>query len=219
MLMRRCSQRKTRSASPSAQSGRSTAEASDSRTSAPFGFDPGCRTFVSRTRQDFQDASFQNDQVNDESINSDTYDPFSGPKPQPYSAELYALEAPYTPTDVNRLLAKQDPLLWYHLFVVVAKPTFFQNQSDLKARAMFQSTVIKDDLKPTPVNIPGEKYVSFLSQGQTSRNIPIVFDTGCSISVSGFREDFIGPIREANAQELSGISGNRASIAGIGTVR
>ena len=61
-------------------------------------------------------------------------------------------------------------------------------------------------------------HVLYLSQQQNqSHEVPIVFDTGASLSLTPFASDFVEPIRPCTTQEIQGI-GNSLKVKGIGWV-
>jgi hypothetical protein len=59
---------------------------------------------------------------------------------------------------------------------------------------------------------------SYIAQdsGQ-ARQVLIVFDTGCLMSITPFKSDFVGPIEETNVKELNAVK-NAVPIEGIGLV-
>lgn len=60
----------------------------------------------------------------------------------------------------------------------------------------------------------------FQQSGYSSyqKNLPIVFDTGASMSISPVREDFIGDLEPAPISSLQGLK-DKVNIVGVGTVR
>ena len=47
--------------------------------------------------------------------------------------------------------------------------------------------------------------------------MPVVIDTGCSISITPLLQDFVTPLQDATVQELTGIT-DTAKVEGIGWV-
>jgi hypothetical protein len=66
---------------------------------------------------------------------------------------------------------------------------------------------------------PGAKMVgSYIAQDSgEAQQVLIVFDTGCSMSITPFKLDFVGPIEETNVKELNAIK-DAVPIEGIGLV-
>jgi hypothetical protein len=47
---------------------------------------------------------------------------------------------------------------------------------------------------------------SYIAQGSgEAKQVPIVFNTGCSVSITPFKSDFVGPIEETNVKELNAV--------------
>ena len=66
-------------------------------------------------------------------------------------------------------------------------------------------------------HVKGNQQGIFLSAEQYHSNVPIVFDTGASISVTPFIQDFISKIVAPDSDTMSGLSDN-SSVTGMGTV-
>jgi hypothetical protein len=66
---------------------------------------------------------------------------------------------------------------------------------------------------------PGAKMVgSYIAQDSgEARQVLIVFNTGCSMSITPFKSDFVGPIEETNVKELNTVK-DAVPIEGIGLV-
>ena len=58
---------------------------------------------------------------------------------------------------------------------------------------------------------------AYLADGRSRCDVPIVFDTGCSFSVTPFMDDFVTPLRKADVSQLNGLT-DIVKIEGIGTV-
>jgi hypothetical protein len=56
---------------------------------------------------------------------------------------------------------------------------------------------------------PGAKMVgSYVTQDSgEAQQVPIVFNTGCSMLITPFKSDFVGPIEETNIKELNARQG------------
>ena len=64
----------------------------------------------------------------------------------------------------------------------------------------------------------GLYFRSYLADGQTSADTPIVIDTGCSHSLTPFKEDFIGPLEGSPVDKMTGLK-DSVDIQGVGWVR
>jgi hypothetical protein len=59
---------------------------------------------------------------------------------------------------------------------------------------------------------------SYIAQDSgEARQVLIVFDTGCSMSITPFKSDFVGPIEETKVKELNAVK-DAVPIEGIGLV-
>jgi hypothetical protein len=75
-------------------------------------------------------------------------------------------------------------------------------------------------IKTPPLNYTfnsGTGSIGSIYVANCSHGLPIVFDTGCSISVSPFREDFIGERSKPPTDSLQGLKG-KVKIVGVGRV-
>lgn len=73
----------------------------------------------------------------------------------------------------------------------------------------------------------GRPYLDELSHGKSIAYhnchheliIPIVFDTGCSMSIISFREDFVSKIDKPKCPQIKGVGEAVHSITGVGTIQ
>ena len=53
---------------------------------------------------------------------------------------------------------------------------------------------------------------------QMAQRTPIVFDTGCSVSITPFQGDFVGIIQPCKVSHINGVGNTTHKIAGVGVV-
>ena len=84
-------------------------------------------------------------------------------------------------------------------------------ESDLRRRALVASVDIR-----APIHYKEREPRVYISQS-TEKEMPIVFDTGASFSVTPILEDFVSPLAEPDVQEMTGLA-DKVAIKGIGWV-
>ena len=85
-------------------------------------------------------------------------------------------------------------------------------------QALEEATRLKREFD-TPISasqVPFQACV-YLSRDMSSTNVPIVFDTGASFSLTPFKDDFVGPIESSSDNDIHGINGS-SKIDGEGWV-
>ena len=117
------------------------------------------------------------------------------------------------------------PLDWFAQEVELnSGDAYFSLASDTsKARAAFDEAtdlkhkfqkVTSGPLSPFQACV----YVHFTpNEDESGINVPIVFDTGASISITPFKNDFVEPLEPPDVTEINGINSS-AAIKGIGWV-
>ena len=92
----------------------------------------------------------------------------------------------------------------------------FSTVKEDRARAYVAAAKLKEALRVTPVPGAGQAGV-YLADGRPGSNVPIVFDTGCSASITPFEDDFVTPLVEAPHAQLDGLV-DVVKVKGVGTV-
>ena len=92
----------------------------------------------------------------------------------------------------------------------------FSTVKEDRARAYVAAAKLKEALRVTPVPGAGQAGV-YLADGRPGSNAPIVFDTGCSVSITPFEDDFVTPLVEAPHAQLDGLV-DVVKVKGVGTV-
>ena len=93
-----------------------------------------------------------------------------------------------------------------------------RNLSDVKVlKAFVASTKLLDQLGHN--RSPAEPYSTsgFVVQNEQSLTVPMVIDTGCSISVTPFKEDFVTDIEPTQEDSMKGLK-DSVKVVGIGWV-
>ena len=115
------------------------------------------------------------------------------------------------------LLAKADPLNEFKLLKELGSPEFLESVKQITLRkerqAMVASVEAGRDASlalSRPHSPTANKAVAYLLH-PNSNAVPIVFDTGCSISMTPFKSDFVGPLEEAECHEVKGFGSHQSS--------
>ena len=124
----------------------------------------------------------------------------------------------------HTLLQFVDPIDDFQVMTAFKSPEFLESVRAATLRrerkAMVASVIAGRDASwalQRPHSPTADKAVAYL-QHSDSAAVPIVFDTGCSISMTPFRSDFVGPLEEADCKEVKGFGNHRSPIQGIGWV-
>lgn len=124
----------------------------------------------------------------------------------------------------HTLLHNADPLEEFQILKEFESPEFLASVKEITLRkereAMVASVVAGRDASwalSQPHSATANKAIAYLNQPHSSA-VPIVVDTGCSISMTPFKSDFVGPLESAECQEVKGFGNHRSPIQGIGWV-
>jgi len=95
---------------------------------------------------------------------------------------------------------------------------FSTSRQQQRLSALVARTELLNDLwSHSDVTIVRTQKVSYLSNGNTQCNTPVVLDTGASFSLTPFIAKFVTPIVSTSSKEMKGIA-NSLRIQGVGTV-
>ena len=78
-----------------------------------------------------------------------------------------------------------------------------------------------DALKDTHLHLktaPHELSAAYLINDQAHLDVPIIFDTGCSVSLTPFQEDFVTELDTTDCREMAGLA-DSVAVSGIGWTR
>ena len=127
----------------------------------------------------------------------------------------------YTRKEAWKLLCldKLDPIKRFRQGTKLTNSSFLAIQSEMvrMKRACYAATIMFST--PGMQDAPRLQAGAFLTSDATSPEIPLIFDTGASFSVSPCLDDFISPPEPLNGQVgLTDFNDNRTSASGIGWV-
>ena len=127
----------------------------------------------------------------------------------------------------TELLTRLCPLELYRQEVALTtQNAFLQSRAEAEKELLQRACVAAVDLtsllngRRLPPNL-STRISSFLSgaeDGDLQLSVPIVIDTGASISLTSDKDDFVGPITECEWKNLDGIAGAKVLIVGVGQV-
>ena len=109
------------------------------------------------------------------------------------------------------------PVEQYH-FALGLDDLFHQHQYDVKINQSFIAAA--DLLKELHYHHPADAQYggAYIADTGPNCNVPVVFDTGCSFSVTPFESDFISDIEPTDVKELVGLT-DKVMIQGVGTIK
>jgi hypothetical protein len=126
----------------------------------------------------------------------------------------------FDPAEVDMLLTHLDPLKYYRRLSTVTSNAFLSTTR--KEINQKRALVAAADLRAT-FNAAKSKYQTSLEscpyvlEAVDDSKIPIVVDTGASISITPNVTDFIGQIRKASCESLQGL-GDSSKVSGEGII-
>ena len=126
---------------------------------------------------------------------------------------------PYSSLEVDDFIEGFDPSESYLQETTIRNHLLTKVPSeDRIASAFYDEAIILEDLElETPRIGDSNAGVYNMERTQSHWDIPIVIDTGCSLSLTPFAEDFVSKIRPCSVKELRGI-GNKVAVKGKGWV-
>ena len=137
---------------------------------------------------------------------------------------LHAIENEVHPGHIERLLKKVDPLAFHLTRRFIENAEFFQtSKGQRELRMFFESADVAREVclqLGLPYSSCG-KAAAYHQRNNRKRkqvNTPIVFDTGCSVSISPHLEDFIGPLEKLENATIRGVGNVKHRIEGVGMV-
>ena len=123
---------------------------------------------------------------------------------------------------LDNLLSKVDPLrthqaelLLLQLFSPRRNPTRYYKSR--LSDAYIAAARLTKELNIRSTTSPQCRMGTYLIDDSPSSHVPIVFDTGCSTSVTPFAEDFVSEIKPADIQDLTGLT-DAPKVEGFGYV-
>lgn len=125
------------------------------------------------------------------------------------------------------LLTRLDPLELFRQEVALttANP-FMQSRAEAEAALLTRACVAAIDLTnvlngrrlPSNLSTRLSGFLTEVDDEDLPASVPIVIDTGASISLTPNLEDFIGPLSDSEWVDLDGVGGNKVKIEGAGQV-
>jgi hypothetical protein len=127
---------------------------------------------------------------------------------------------------VSTLLEAHDPLTVFRVLQAVDTPDYLQGTKDrlleINSRAMVASVECAKETSHAlgkQYNPTAGKSVAYLQQQEVGeRDVPVIIDTGCSVSITPFKSDFITPIQKADCSQIKGFAEHTSPIEGIGWI-
>jgi hypothetical protein len=124
------------------------------------------------------------------------------------------------PLEADRLLNRLDPSEYYHRFSTVTDSSFLLTSTEvilqkqaLVAAADLRATFNATDNSGFPIPT-SQPYVLYTADDS---HLPVVVDTGASISISPNISDFVGPITKPFCESLQGL-GESTKVDGQGII-
>ena len=118
---------------------------------------------------------------------------------------------------VEAMLRELDPLHWIEQFRLVQGPLLVSGSEAVDVTKCFRAeATVLDELRCERAPHASRGAYNATGRTGTSKQTPIVIDTGCSLSLTPHLEDFVTDLREATVTEMKGI-GNTVAVNGIGT--
>ena len=140
--------------------------------------------------------------------------------PPPYQENINSREISkgVTPSQIQRLLRQLPPLQWYRHQLGLGVDLFgIQSHMDSMQNAYVATA---DILRETHIKLktgPDELSGAYLSDHEVRQDIPVIFDTGCSCSLTPIMDDFVSKLDTTDVEEMRGLA-DAVSIEGIGWV-
>jgi hypothetical protein len=139
--------------------------------------------------------------------------------------QLHAASSDINPGHIDLLLKKTNPLKLYNLEQTVTDETLFRSKRETahhyKVTALYNSIDVGEDVcfQLNKRFTRGSQAVAYHNCREGSKLTPIVFDTGCSVSITPHRKDFIGKLQKPMCPTIKGV-GKEAHhrIEGFGIV-
>jgi hypothetical protein len=126
----------------------------------------------------------------------------------------------FDPLEADRLLDRLDPLEYYHRFSTFTNSSFLTTSTEttLQKRALVAAADLRATFKasdhsgfPLPTSQP------YVFHTADDSHLPVVVDTGASISISPNISDFIGTIKKPSCETLQGL-GDSSKVDGQGII-
>jgi hypothetical protein len=126
----------------------------------------------------------------------------------------------FDPLEADRILHRIDPLEYYHHFSTVTDGSFLSTSTEitLQQRALVAAADLRATFKaadnsgfPIPTSQP------YVLHTADDSHLPVVVDTGASISISPNVSDFVGPITKPFCESLQGL-GESTKVDGQGII-
>ena len=134
---------------------------------------------------------------------------------------LWAVKPGKHPGHVERVLKRVDPIKQFKARSSLASPHFFELKGESRhmreQHALLQSVQLGRQVchqlgKPHSNNGQALAYHNCVD----GRDLPIVFDSGCSVSISPNKDDFIGLLGKPDCDAIKGVGNNSHPIEGFG---
>ena len=121
---------------------------------------------------------------------------------------------------MQAMLDELDPIEWLNGFKLIQNRLFVPDSEAIDHAFTLEAQVLEElDLKvhrPLTGRVNGGVY-NMQNDSTKNWNVPIIIDSGCSISLTPFMEDFVTPLEPASVEEMEGI-GNKVKVHGKGWV-
>jgi len=135
----------------------------------------------------------------------------------------------YSQEEADEYISGFDVLEWIHAYATLKADSYMGSRRimGVRSRALVAAQELIKELslqvKQDPAGQPD--YGAVLPQRQSvflslheKRNLPIVLDTGASMSITPYRQDFCSRIDKGELKELTGLS-HKTRVAGVGMIK
>ena len=146
--------------------------------------------------------------------------------------KLQAAKESIHPGHIDRVLKKVHPITFHRMEKSVSSSGFCMNKqmNDKVQRQRQEQKVfmLSTEVASSVSQQLGLNYAGGPSYGKSmayhncqhdNMMTPIVFDTGCSLSITPFKEDFVSSILKPQTSEIKGVGAATHPITGVGVVR
>jgi hypothetical protein len=138
--------------------------------------------------------------------------------------QIHATKTDVHTGHIDRVLKKVDPINFYRTEKAVSSATLFQSKRQekvhLTSRALITSASVAEDFcfQLNKQFTKSDQAVAYHNCSHGKKRTPIVFDTGCSVSITPHLSDFIGPLMKPKCSTIKGVGNAHHQIKGYGLV-
>ena len=143
---------------------------------------------------------------------------------------LRASQAGIHPGHIDHVLKKVHPITLHRMETTVLSSGFYKHQrseAHLRRSHQAETFLLTAEIASSVCHQLGRQYKDGPNNGKALAYnncshqpiTPIVFDTGCSLSITPFKEDFISHILKPECSQIKGVGAATHPIKGVGLVK